>query len=129
MSPRLADYAGKLLAAVTDGSIGEVGVDSALALTYMADGGAHSVEYMSKGTKEAAYFTLRLALINLLYKEEKPPLIFDESLAYADDRRTARMLRLLSALAGEGVQSVVLSCHSREGDLAAALGATRLHLG
>ena len=39
------------------------------------------------------------------------------------------MLRLLSALAGEGVQSVVLSCHSREGDLAAALGATRLHLG
>ena len=129
VSPRLADYAGKLLAAVTDGSIGEVGVDSALALTYMADGGAHSVEYMSRGTKEAAYFTLRLALINLLYKEEKPPLIFDESFAYADDRRTARMLRLLSALAGEGVQSVVLSCHSREGDLAAALGATRLHLG
>ena len=104
-------------------------MDSALALTYMADGGAHSVEYMSRGTKEAAYFTLRLALINLLYKEEKPPLIFDESFAYADDRRTARMLRLLSALAGEGVQSVVLSCHSREGDLAAALGATRLHLG
>ena len=55
--------------------------------------------------------------------------IFDESFAYADDRRTARMLRLLSALAGEGVQSVVLSCHGREGDLAAALGATRLHLG
>ena len=128
VSPRLAEYAGRLLSAVTGGSIGEVGVDSALALTYMAEGGAHSVEYMSKGTKEAAYFTLRLALVDLLYKEEKPPLVFDESFAYADDRRTARMLRLLSALAGEGVQSVVLSCHSREGDIAEKLGATRLRL-
>ena len=128
VSPRLADYAGKLLSAVTGGSIGELGVDSTLALTYMAEGGAHSVEYMSKGTKEAAYFALRLALVDLLYKEEKPPLVFDESFAYADDRRTERMLRLLCALAGEGVQSVVLACHSREGDIAAKFGCTRLHL-
>ena len=35
VSPRLADYAGKLLAAVTDGSIGEVGVDSALAMALL----------------------------------------------------------------------------------------------
>ena len=128
VSPRLADYAGKLLSAVTGGSVGELGVDSALALTYMAEGGAHSVDYMSKGTKEAAYFALRLALVDLLYKEEKPTLIFDESFAYADDRRTERMLRLLAALAGEGVQSVVLSCHSREGDIAAKFGCTRLRL-
>lgn len=128
VSPRLADYAGKLLSAVTGGSVGELGVDSALALTYMAEGGAHSVDYMSKGTKEAAYFALRLALVDLLYKEEKPTLIFDESFAYADDRRTERMLRLLAALAGDGVQSVVLSCHSREGDIAAKFGCTRLRL-
>lgn len=128
VSPRLADYAGKLLSAVTGGSVGALGVDSALALTYMAEGGAHSVDYMSKGTKEAAYFALRLALVDLLYKEEKPTLIFDESFAYADDRRTERMLRLLAALAGEGVQSVVLSCHSREGDIAAKFGCTRLRL-
>lgn len=128
VSPRLADYAGKLLSAVTGGSVGALGVDSALALTYMAEGGAHSVDYMSKGTKEAAYFALRLALVDLLYKEEKPTLIFDESFAYADDCRTERMLRLLAALAGEGVQSVVLSCHSREGDIAAKFGCTRLRL-
>ena len=128
VSPRLADYAGKLLSAVTGGSVGALGVDSELALTYMAEGGAHSVDYMSKGTKEAAYFALRLALVDLLYKEEKPTLIFDESFAYADDRRTERMLRLLAALAGEGVQSVVLSCHSREGDIAAKFGCTRLRL-
>lgn len=128
VSPHLADYAGKLLSAVTDGSIGELGVDSALTLTYMTAGGARSADYLSKGTKEAAYFALRLALIDLLYKEEKPPLLFDESFAYADDCRTARMLRLLAALAGEGVQSLVFACHSREGDIAEALGATRSRL-
>lgn len=128
VSPHLADYAGKLLSAVTDGSVGELGVDSTLALTYMTAGGAHSADYLSKGTKEAAYFALRLALIDLLYKEEKPPLLFDESFAYADDRRTARMLRLLAALAGEGVQSLVFACHSREGDIAEGFGATRLRL-
>ena len=129
VSPRLASYAGKLLDVVTGGSVGELGVDGELALTYMTAGGARSAEFMSKGTREAAYFALRLALLDLLYKEEKPPLILDECFAYIDDPRTERLMKLLRALAAEGVQSVVLACHSREGDIAERVGnVTRLRL-
>lgn len=129
VSPRLASYAGKLLDVVTGGSVGELGVDGELALTYMTAGGARSAEFMSKGTREAAYFALRLALLDLLYKEEKPPLILDECFAYIDDPRTERLMKLLRALAAEGVQSVVLACHSREGDIAERGGnVTRLRL-
>lgn len=129
VSPRLASYAGKLLAAVTGGSAGELGIDGALTLTYMTAGGARSAEFMSTGTREAAYFALRLALLDLLYKEEKPPLVLDECFAYIDDARTERLMKLLRALAADGVQSVVLACHSREGDIAERVGsATRLRL-
>ena len=38
-------------------------------------------------------------------------------------------MKLLRALAAEGVQSVVLACHSREGDIAERVGnVTRLRL-
>ena len=71
----------------------------------------------------------QLALLDLLYKEEKPPLILDECFAYIDAPRTERLMKLLRALAAEGVQSVVLACHSREGDIAERVGSvTRLRL-
>lgn len=124
VSPRLAKYAGEMLSVMTDGRYAELGVDGAFTLTYMSGGGAHSAEYFSKGTREAAYFALRLALFDLLYRTEKAPLILDEALAHTDDLRTAKILRILLALAKEGTQSIVLTCHEREGKIAEALGVT-----
>ncbi len=122
VSPQLAKYAGEMLSVMTDGRYTELGVDGALTLTYMAEGGAHSAEYLSKGTREAAYFALRLALFDLLYRKEKAPLLLDEALAHTDDARTVRIFRILLALAKEGQQSLVFTCHGREGEIAESLG-------
>lgn len=126
VSPRLAEYAGKLLAVMTDGKYSALGVDGEMALTFLCDGAAHSAEYLSKGTRESAYFALRLALADLLCKEEKLPLILDESFAHTDDTRTKQMLRILTALAAEGTQSLILTCHTREEKIADAVGAANL---
>ena len=126
VSPRLAEYAGKLMGVMTEGKYTELGVDGAIALTYLSDGGAHDASFLSKGTRESAYFALRLALADLLCKEEKLPVILDESFAHTDDTRTKQMLRILMALAAEDTQSILFTCHTREEKIAHAVGVYNL---
>ncbi len=118
VSPRLAEYAGKILSVLTDGRYTEIGVDSEMNMTFLAKDGAHDIAYLSKGTRESAYFALRLALCDLVSKEEKLTLVLDESFAHADNGRTKQCFRILSALAAEGTQSIVLACHDREEKIA-----------
>ncbi|MBQ7660717.1 MAG: AAA family ATPase [Clostridia bacterium] len=118
ISPRLASSAGKLLRAITDGRYEELGVDNDLGMTFLAAGGAHDVAYLSHGTRECAYFALRIALADLLFAKEKAPLLLDECFAHIDDARTEKMLRLLGGLAEGGTQSLVFTCHTREGKIA-----------
>lgn len=122
ISPRLAEYAGKLMGVMTDGKYTDIGVDTTLGLTFVSEGGAHDISYLSKGTRENAYFALRLALCDLVCKEEKLPLILDESFAHSDDKRTKQMIKILFALASEDVQSLVLTCHQREEKIAQSVG-------
>ena len=126
ISPRLAEYAGKLLSVMTDGKYSDIGVDSEMAMTFLSDGTAHDVAYLSKGTRESAYLALRLALCDLVSSEEKLPLILDECFAHADDKRTKQMLRVLLALAADNTQSIILTCHTREEKIADTLGVVNL---
>ena len=73
---------------------------------------------LSDSTCEIAYISLRLALIDMLY-EEMPPLCFDESLAHQDEGRLSHIIKLLDTVADGGMQSILLSCHSREAEIAA----------
>lgn len=122
ISPHLAEYAGKIMSVMTDGKYNEFGIDGEMALTYLAKGGAHEVDFLSKGTREGAYFALRLALCDLLCKEEKLPLVLDECFAHADDKRTKQMMKILFALGAEDTQSIVLTCHTREEKIASEIG-------
>ena len=126
VSPRLAEYAGKLMGIMTEGKYSEFGVDGEMAMTYLVGGTAHDIAYLSKGTRESAYFALRLALCDLVSKEEKLPLVLDECFAHADDKRTKQMLKVLFALAMEGTQSLVLTCHTREEKIADTIGVVNL---
>ncbi|MBQ8836322.1 MAG: AAA family ATPase [Clostridia bacterium] len=126
ISPRLAEYAGKLLSVMTEGKYTDIGVDSEMAMTFVTDGTAHDVAYLSKGTRGSAYLALRLALCDLVSKEEKLPLILDECFAHADDKRTKQMLRVLLALAADNTQSIILTCHTREEKIADTLGVANL---
>jgi uncharacterized protein YhaN len=73
---------------------------------------------MSTGTQDLTYLSLRMALIDLLYREEKPPVCFDESFAFQDDARTERILRALYDRSAEGQQNLIFTCHKRESEAA-----------
>jgi len=124
VSPRLAAAAGELMGAVTKGKYEELGVDGSLAMTFRPEtenGGrtTQGEQYMSAGTADAAYISLRLALISLICGDRRPPVIFDESFARLDDDRLSEMLKRLHQSGG---QILLLSSCGREGELLGRLG-------
>ncbi len=117
VSPRLSQMAGGYMDGVTDGKYNELGVDGGFGLTFRPETGSggrvtKGDEFMSAGTSDAAYISLRLALASLICGEDKtPPMVFDESFSYLDDNRLGNMLALLSGFNG---QVILLSSHDRE---------------
>ena len=114
VAPYLSDGACRRLSAVTGGKYAGLRVDGDLSAVCVSAGGIRSLEYLSAGTRDLAYVSLRLALIDLLYKKEKPPLIFDESLAHQDAERTEKALTLLAKEGETGAQSLLFTCRGVE---------------
>ncbi len=131
ISPKLSETAGRLVSDVTDGKYTELGVDSALSLTFRPeteDGGrlTKGEEFMSAGTSDAAYVSLRIALAELICGEDKmPPMIFDESFTRLDDGRLGNMLKLLSMSGG---QVLLFSSCERERERASETVGAKINL-
>ena len=118
ISPRLGDYATKLMSVMTDKKYKSFSINDGLQVTFRADDGSDkSVDLLSGGTRDLAYIAVRAALIDMLYKE-KPPIIFDESFAHQDNIRAKSMMKGIAGLAKEGCQSFIFTCRSREGAIA-----------
>ncbi len=117
ISPRLASYAGRLMEVITDGKYRRVSVSKNIELAFHENQRLLSAEFMSAGTRDVAYLSLRMALVELLY-DEMPPLFFDETFAHQDDMRARGLLRGIHMLAKEGKQVFLFTCHGREARLA-----------
>ena len=74
-------------------------------------------ELLSAGTRDAMYLSLRLALLDVLYKGETPPLLLDEALSQMDDTRAANVLKIFAELCGDSCQCLLFTCHERESRL------------
>lgn len=129
VAPYLSEGACRRLSAVTGGKYAGLRVDGELSAVCISKDGIRSLEYLSAGTRDLAYISLRLALIDLLYKREKPPLVFDESFAHQDKVRTAMALRLLSSEGERGVQSLLFTCRNFEAQSAEYGSFTHVVLG
>ena len=114
ITPRLRAEAGDIMSYLTDGKYGELGITPEFGLTVNAAGATRGVDSLSAGTKDAAYLSLRLALIKTLYGKEMPPLLLDEVLSQIDDTRAKNIISMLEKYTSEGVQCLLFSCHTRE---------------
>ncbi|MBQ7171212.1 MAG: AAA family ATPase [Clostridia bacterium] len=128
VAPTLSAGACERLAAFTSGRYGALSVASDLSLSHEDKTGAHSPEQFSAGTRDLAYLSLRLALVDLLYVKEKPPLILDETLAFQDAERTRLALALLAREGERGVQSLLFTCRGEESAAGAGVPMNRIVL-
>jgi Uncharacterized conserved protein len=94
-APKLTAYASELINKFTSGKYDVLGVSHDLKMEYTTGDKTRGSMYMSAGTLDIAYLSLRFALIRLLYREIEPPLLLDESFARIDDGRLSNVLNLL----------------------------------
>ena len=118
ISPRLGEYSASLMQVMTDKKYSDIDVTDGLKVSFAApDGEKKSADFLSGGTRDLTYISLRMALIDMLYTE-KPPVCFDESFAHQDNSRAKSMMKGIKKLAAEGQQSFIFTCREREATLA-----------
>jgi len=122
LAPKIAATASIIMNKLSAGKYRSLGVDSDFAMTFTADAMSHEVDYLSAGTSDIAYISLRIALVDVLYRKSSPPLIFDESFMRMDNDRMEHSLNLLYELGQNGTQSMLFTCHGREENLMKKIG-------
>ena len=118
IAPRLGEYTTALMEIMTDKKYSSLDVSDGLKVQFVTDAGEKkSVDFLSGGTRDLTYISLRMALIDMLYTE-KPPVLFDESFAHQDNARARAMMKAIKALSEYGQQSFIFTCREREAGLA-----------
>lgn len=129
LMPRIVSEAGAVMGNFTDGKYDALGVERNFDMTFEDGGRTREAAYLSAGTSDIAYLSLRCALLNVLFPEDAPPTVYDESFARVDEVRLRRILSLLSAESDRGSQSLLFTCRTLEGNIAAGLeGVNVIHL-
>lgn len=118
-SPLISKKAGEYMERLTDGQYEKLSFDRGFDATArpIGDLSERSVLSLSDGTVDEIYFSLRLAMCELILGGDDPaPMILDDALLNFDDGRMAEALDLLAAIS-DTRQIILFSCHSREADL------------
>ena len=121
ISPRLASFSTEMMGLMTGNKYSSLDVTGNLTVSFTTPAGEQkSVDFLSGGTLDLTYISVRMALVDMLYTET-PPLTFDESFAHQDNVRATAMMRAIKSLTDRGYQSFVFTCRQREASLAAEL--------
>lgn len=111
--PQVTEAASRIMNRVTGGRYPSLSAEENFELSVIHSDEKRSVDYLSEGTKDAAYVSVRAALVNIMYKDTAPAMIFDECFARMDERRLGGIISVLES--EEVPQSIIFSCHSLEG--------------
>lgn len=126
----LEKKAGELFAGLTGNKYSGLSVSKSLDINVTQKDvfGEKEVDYLSSGTADQAYLSLRLALSSLLCeKGEALPILLDDALTQYDDTRLKLALEFLSDYAKEH-QILLFTCHSQVSKTAAQNGAQIINL-
>lgn len=109
----------RYVSAITEGKYDSVRVGEKGELRVLADGKEITPDALSRGTLEQFHLALRLAVGNVVMKEEVMPIFLDETFAMYDDKRLAQTLKVLS---GMNCQVLLFTCQKREMEVLDRLG-------
>lgn len=111
VSDELHEAVSKNISRITGGKYDSIILDEELHLFIWENGKKIQVNQLSRGTLEQAYLAMRLAVGDILMKEEPMPVLLDETFSMYDDIRLCESLKWLSDYQG---QILLFSCQKRE---------------
>lgn len=85
-------------------------MDGDLFLTREELGGQREVRFLSQGWQNLIGICMRMALLDTMYRREKPFLIFDDPFVHLDQNKTAQGKELLRQVS-ERYQIIYFTCH------------------
>lgn len=109
----------RYVSAITDGRYDSVRINEKGNLMVLAEGKEISPEALSRGTLEQFYMALRLAVGDIVMREEVMPICLDEAFVLYDDRRLGQALKVLADM---DRQILLFTCQKREMEMLAKLG-------
>ncbi len=121
----LEKKAGEIFALLTSGKYDSMSISKAfdIAVGETDSFGGREIDYLSSGTADQAYLSLRLALSELICGEKEPlPVLLDDSLAQYDDDRMYTAVKYLKTHS-ENSQIIMFTCHKAISAAASSSGA------
>lgn len=115
-SPQLAQKAADYMDYLTDGRYGELVLARDLSAKARSadDPTPRDTAYLSAGTADLLYLSVRLALCELTCPADDPcPLVLDDTLVNFDDARAKRAMALFHEIA-QHRQVILFTCHERD---------------
>mgnify|MGYP003296995039 CR=1 FL=1 len=114
VTPAIAEFSGNMFGKITNGKYKGLYTDNEMNMSFLEANSAQIRDsgYLSCGTLDAAYISLRMALCTYLCKEA-PVVVFDDAFCNLDDERLSNMLEFLYSLSDK-FQIIILTCHTRE---------------
>ena len=96
---------------VAHSSAADYSIDANMKLTLNAYGTQHDTELLSKGYQDLVGICFRMAMIDAMYKEEKPFVIFDDPFTELDDMKLRGGLSFLRDISSD-FQIIYFTCHN-----------------
>lgn len=113
-SPVLNERASEIFAEITGNKYPDIMVADDFSIKVKSDYDYKPSQMFSASTYEMMYFSLRLALCDLLCENHNMPVFLDDCFALCDDKRIKTALEFLNKYAKDGRQVVFCTCHTRE---------------
>lgn len=121
--PAIASQASEIMGRISKEKYTTLRATSSFGISLDSEGFGIKSDFLSGGTKDCAYLSLRIALFMKIFGDKLPPLVLDEALCQFDDERARRALQYLAELGNNDVQCVLFTSHKREKEIFDALGA------
>ncbi|MBQ7599427.1 MAG: AAA family ATPase [Clostridia bacterium] len=110
--PKISASASKIISAATE-KYSTMSLDSGFKCGIGTSDNTVASDFLSHGTSDLAYISLRLALADEVFSKENPVVIFDESFAHIDGERIRNIMRMLSVKGAE-FQFLIFTCRDEE---------------
>ena len=121
----LEKKAGGIFEGLTDSKYSSMSISKSLDINVEKSGefGNREIDYLSSGTADQAYLSLRLALTELMCKDsELLPVFLDDALTQYDDSRMKTAVEFLKKYS-ENTQVIMFTCHNSVVEVSKEMGA------